>query len=128
MNDVTIMKISRWAACLLLASVAVFTLAPIGFRPDSGLPPPVERFAGIALITTLFCLGYPRYRLAIVAVMVVAVGAMEVAQDMIPGRHGKWYDLIVKESGVLLGAALAFAASGVTGRLQRRRPRGESAC
>jgi hypothetical protein len=90
-------------AWLLVVAVAVFTLGPIEWRPTTGLPPHLERLAGIALITGTFCLGYPRYRLGILILVIGGIGLLEVVQDIIPGRHGKRVDLAIKVAGALLG-------------------------
>jgi VanZ family protein len=62
----------------------------------------------MALITTAFCLGYPRYRLGILVVVIGGVGLLEVAQDIIPGRHGTRRDLAIKVAGALLGGTGAM--------------------
>jgi hypothetical protein len=98
----------QWLAWLLVVAVVIFTVAPVEFRPNTGAPPHLERFIGIALITGAFCLGYPRYRIGILILVIVAVGALEVAQDIIPGRHGKRLDLAIKVSGALLGGTAAI--------------------
>ena len=103
----TVRTISRWVAWLLVAAAILFTVAPIGYRPNTPAPASVERFAAIALITAAFCLGYPRYRIPILVAVIIAVGALEVAQDMIPGRHGRKIDLAVKVAGALIGGAAA---------------------
>ena len=96
-------RIFQVVAWLLVVAVAVFTLGPVEWRPLTGLPTHLERFAGIALITGAFCLGYPRYRLAILVLVIGGIGLLEVAQDLIPGRHGKRVELAIKVAGALIG-------------------------
>ena len=97
----------RWAAWLLLLAIAVFTLAPIEFRPVTGAPAGLERFFAFAAIGTAFCLGYPKHRLPILVLLVGIVGFLEIAQNIVPGRHGRLPDGMMKASGTLLGAAFA---------------------
>jgi VanZ family protein len=105
----------RWLAWLLVCAIAVFTLAPIGLRPVTAAPVSLERFAAFAAVGVAFCLGYPKHRLHVLVVLIGIVGLLEVAQNHVPGRHGRLPDGIVKASGALLGAT--FAAF-----MTRRRP------
>jgi hypothetical protein len=97
----------RWVAWLLIGAVVVFTLAPIQFRPVTGAPANLERFAAFVTIGAAFCLGYPKHRLHILVLLIGIVGFIEVAQNYVPGRHGRLPDGLVKASGALLGAAFA---------------------
>lgn len=100
----------RWVAWLLLLAIVIFTIAPIEFRPNSGAPANLERFVACVVIGTAFGLGYPRHRLHIFALLIGVLGFLEVAQNLVPGRHGRIPDGLVKVSGALLGAAFAAFA------------------
>ena len=97
----------RWVAWLLLLAIAVFTLAPIELRPITGAPAGLERFLAFAAIGTAYCLGYPKNRLPILVLLVGIAGLLEIAQNIVPGRHGRLPDGMMKVSGALLGAAFA---------------------
>ena len=97
----------RWTAWLLVMAIALFTLVPISLRPVSGAPVNLERFAAFAVIGICFGLGYPRHRLAILLVVIGIVGVLELAQHLVPSRHGRLPDSIVKVAGALLGLAAA---------------------
>ncbi|MPR12787.1 VanZ family protein [Microvirga tunisiensis] len=97
----------RWVAWLLLCAITVFTLTPIEFRPVTGSPVSLERFAAFAAMGAAFGLGYPKHRLHVLVLLVGIVGFLEVAQNYVPGRHGRLPDGVVKASGALLGAAFA---------------------
>jgi VanZ family protein len=97
----------RWVAWLLVLAIVVFTLSPIELRPVTVAPVSLERFAAFAAIGGAFCLGYPKHRLNILVVLVGIVGFLEIAQNYVPGRHGRLPDGLVKASGALLGAAFA---------------------
>jgi len=98
----------RWVAWLPVLAIAAFTLAPIEFRPMTGSPAGLERFAAFAVIGTAFCLGYPKHRVPILVLLLGLVGFLEVAQNHVPGRHGRLPDGLVKASGALLGVAFAM--------------------
>jgi VanZ family protein len=111
----------RWVAWLLVLAIAVFTLAPIAFRPVTGTPASLERFVAFAAIGAAFCLGCPKHRLYIVVLLVGIVGFLEIAQNIVPGRHGRLPDGLVKTSGALLGAAFATFIARYSGLLNEAR-------
>ena len=60
----------RWVAWLLVCAIAVFTLAPIQFRPVTAAPANLERFAAFAMIGAAFYLGYPKHRLRVLVLLI----------------------------------------------------------
>jgi hypothetical protein len=114
----------RVAAWLLLAAVAFVTLAPIGWRPETGASANIERFAAFAAIGLAFGLAYPR-QLWLVAVVVLGTAvALEILQLVAVTRHAGLRDLIAKlaggTSGIIAGWVIAaarrqFAAAGGQG-------------
>lgn len=100
-------SIFRCVAWLLVCVVAIFTLSPIEVRPVTTAPAGVERLAAFAAIGAAFWLGYPKQRLHVLVLLIGMVGVLEVAQNIVPGRHGRLPDGLVKVSGALLGAAFA---------------------
>jgi hypothetical protein len=97
----------RWVAWLLVLAIAVFTLLPIELRPVTEAPVSLERFAAFGAIGAAFSLGYPKHRLSILLLLLGIAGLLEVAQNYVPGRHGRVPDGLVKTSGALVGAAFA---------------------
>jgi VanZ family protein len=104
-------SLCRWIAWLLVLAVAVFTLSPIEFRPVTAAPVGLERIAAFVVIGAAFCVGYPNHRRYILVLLVGMVGFLEIAQNYVPGRHGRLPDGVVKASGALLGVTLAVLAS-----------------
>jgi hypothetical protein len=104
----TIQVFFRWVAGLLVLATAAFTLVPIELRPVTGAPVDLERFAAFAVIGTAFSIGYPKHRLHILVLLIGLIGLLEVAQNIVPSRHGRLPDEIVKTSGALCGVALAM--------------------
>ena len=101
----------RCVAWLLIGAIAVFTLSPIELRPVSGAPVSVERLAAFAAIGAVFCFGYPKHRFAILILLIGTVGFLELAQNYVPGRHGRVMDGVVKVSGAMLGAVFAMCVT-----------------
>jgi hypothetical protein len=94
-----------WA---LAAAIVVFSLSPIGLRPVTAAPADIERLIAFVAMGAAFCVGYPRHRTSIVLLVLGAVGLLEMAQQLVPGRHGAIHDGFVKASGAFLGALAAM--------------------
>ena len=91
-----------------MAAVVVFTLSPVEFRLVTRAPADLERFMAFAASSGALCIGYPRYRLGIALLVLGTVGLLEVAQHLVPSRHGHLHDSIVKASGAFAGAVMAM--------------------
>ena len=111
--------IGRWAfwACLLLVVAA--TLGPIGLRPETGLPPSIERWIGFLLVGLPLTIGYPRYRLAGLLALVLFAGGLEALQNEVPGRHGRWLDFDAKTLGLVCGAGLGLLVERIAAPVDR---------
>lgn len=107
-----------WLGLLALAFV---TLAPIEFRPTTELPPQVERFGAFLAVSVPLMIGYPRHRLLGLCALLIAAGALEVFQNFVPGRHGRWPDFEAKAAGAIAGAVVTLAAERVFAGLRRPR-------
>ncbi len=113
------MQLNRWqiAAWLLLAAIAAVTLAPIGWRPETGISAQLERFAAFAALGLAFGLAYPR-RLWLVALLLVAAAlALEALQLVVATRHAGLRDVLAKLAGGGCGLLLGWATTRA-----RRRP------
>lgn len=110
------MRLMKLLAWLLLAAIAFVTLAPIGFRPNTGYSPNIERFLAFGAVGFVFALAYPRHLWLILAVVLGAAIALEALQLVSVSRHGRVFDLVVK----LAGGGLGIAVGVVAERLWRR--------
>jgi hypothetical protein len=102
-----ISAVCRWTAWLLVAAIVFVTLSPVGLRPDTGAPASIERFAAFAALGGVFCLGYPKHRMAVLLFVVAVAGALEALQNLVPGRHGRIADAAVKALGAAAGVLVA---------------------
>lgn len=93
-------------AWLLLLATAFVTLSPIGWRPESGLPPSVERFGAFLLLSLMFALAYPHRLLRVVLIVAAAAIGLEALQLLIPTRDARVFDMAVKLLGGAVGAGL----------------------
>ena len=94
-----LVAIAAWAC---LAFIAYATLSPIEARPtltSAGL----EHFAAFALLGALFCLGYPKHRIFVFAIVFGSAILLELAQLMTPDRHGELIDALQKMAGGTFG-------------------------
>jgi VanZ family protein len=94
----------RLVSLALFAVIALMTLGPVGGRPHTHLSPDFDRFAAYALLGSFYALAYPRWRLWILAVcLVAAAGALEWAQLYVPGRDAGLSDFVFKAVGAIIG-------------------------
>lgn len=106
---------ARILGWLLLAAAVFVTLCPIGLRPVTGQPLWLERSAAYALLVLVFSVGYPRRRLVVLILTIVAAGAQEAVQALEWSRHGCLSDFYVKAAGCGLGWLLAYVAASLKG-------------
>jgi glycopeptide antibiotics resistance protein len=99
-------KFVRFLAWSSLAIVAIVTLAPIGFRPESAFSPKIERFSAFAAIGLVFALAYPRRLWLAVVIALGSALLLEALQLLEPSRHGRVFDAIVKVAGGAIGLSL----------------------
>lgn len=99
-------RIARLLGWLALAAVVFATIAPIGLRPVTGGPVSLERLGAFALLGFLFAFGYPRHRIPVLALVVVAAAGLEAFQLLEATRHGRMADFLVKAVGGGIGVAL----------------------
>ena len=105
MTTTRALRIFAW---LLLAALVFVTLAPIGFRPHTSLPPQYERAIGLTVVAFVWVLAYPRRAALIAGLLVVLNVLLEATQLIDPTRHGRLIDLWVKVLGVAVGATAAW--------------------
>jgi VanZ family protein len=100
----TILRIFAW---LLAAAVTFATLGPPRFRPHSNLGQDGEHALAFVLVGVAFGLAYTRNRLLTAAIAVFMIGALEVLQLWMPGRHARLEDFVVDALAALAGLAVA---------------------
>ena len=119
------MRIRRAAlvlfAWLLLAAAVAVTLVPLGDRPVTSLGAIVERMLAYGAMGAAFTLAYPRRKLAVAALLSLAVAGLEWAQQLAIDRHGRPEDAVEKLVGLLLGLILATVLGAVARRMLRQR-------
>lgn len=104
-------RLLRLAAWLALALILIVTISPIQFRPITGEPADVERFAAFFLVGFLFALAYPRHWLAVLILTVGCAGMFELLQRLAPGRHGELADFVFKAVGAIGGVCIGRSLS-----------------
>lgn len=108
-------------AWLLLAAVAVVTIAPIGFRPVTFLSANAERFLTFGLVGFAFALAYPRHLALIVLVVLAAAVGFELLQALQSTRHARLPDMGIKLIGGGVGIATGLLANRLWHRVAARR-------
>jgi VanZ family protein len=92
-----------WCA---LAFIAYATLSPIEQRPVvTGIK--IEHFMAFAVTGCLFGIAYPKRWPWLLAILAGSAIILEVLQHFVPGRHGRVVDLAFKQTGIIVGFAIA---------------------
>ncbi|WP_375411183.1 VanZ family protein [uncultured Bradyrhizobium sp.] len=111
----TILRIIAW---LLTAAVTFATLGPARLRPHSDLGQDGEHALAFVLVGLAFGLAYPR-RLLIASIATILIGALELLQLWMPGRHARLEDFIVDALAACVGIAAATVLDWATQRMRR---------
>ncbi|KAA2241169.1 VanZ family protein [Salinarimonas soli] len=115
MRGMTLSRLARWLGWGTLLVIVLATLSPLHLRPTVASAAGVERLLAFAGCAAAFWLGYPRHRPAIVLGILLAAGLLEVTQNLLPDRHGRLVDALVK----MLGAGMGFVAGFAVERVLR---------
>jgi VanZ family protein len=111
-----ILRIIAW---LLTAAVTFATLGPARLRPHSELGQDGEHALAFVLVGLAFGLAYPRRRALTAGIAVILIGALEMLQLWMPGRHARLEDFVVDALAACAGLA---AAAVLDWLIQRSRP------
>ncbi len=104
-------NIARVAAWLLVIVITALSLVPPSLRPVTGVTHGLEHFAIFAVTGFAFGLAYDRKLVAIMPVLVIFAGVIELGQLFVPNRHARLSDFIVDALAACVGAALASVAA-----------------
>jgi VanZ family protein len=96
-------KLIAVAAWACLAFIAYATLSPLAARPTVVSSAGLEHFAAFAILSTLFCLAYPRHWNFVFAIVLGSAVLLELAQLLTPDRHGELVDALQKMAGGMFG-------------------------
>ncbi|MGC4025758.1 MAG: VanZ family protein [Mesorhizobium sp.] len=106
-------RIAAVLAWAVLAYIGFVTLSPIEERPHVGMAM-FERAMAFGLTGFLFATAYHRYTGRILALVVGAAIALELAQLVVPGRHAEFADAVEKIIGGGIGVLAAYLLGAVT--------------
>jgi VanZ family protein len=110
-----VLRIIAW---LLAAAVTFATLGPPNYRPHSSLGQDGEHALAFILIGVAFGLAYTEHRLRVAVIAVIMIGALELLQLWMPGRHARLEDFIVDALTACVGLAVATALDWTRQRLR----------
>jgi VanZ family protein len=99
--------LSRIACFVILMAIALVTLCPIDYRPETGHPT-LERFAAYLILGVALGIGFPRRLLYSCAFVIGVAVILEALQLVDPGRDARFEDLLVKATGGVIGALIPW--------------------
>ena len=112
-------RLSRVAAWILIAIIAVLSFIPPGYRPITPVPHNVEHLSIFLPTGLALGVGYERRHLLQSLALVLFSAAVELIQLEIPGRHGRLSDFLVNAVSACLGVGLAVLIPWVAQRIRR---------
>jgi VanZ family protein len=109
-----VLKLSCVAALVLLVFIG---LGPANWQPRSGLGWEIDHFVGYFVLTSMFCLAWPR-PLLVAAVLIAFAAALEALQALTPDRSSNPMAALYGACGVLAAALMAYLS--IRGHSARR--------
>jgi VanZ family protein len=111
----SIRRAARLAGWLLLAVIAFFSLSPASLRPVTPVGHSSEHFLVHILLGVAFGIGYAK-RIWLQSLGLVAlIGAIELAQIFVPGRHARLSDFLIDAGATCLGIGLVWIFRDLAG-------------
>jgi hypothetical protein len=110
-----ILRIIAW---LLAAAVTFATLGPPSYRPHSSLGQDGEHALAFILIGVAFGLAYAEHQLRVAVIAVIMIGALELLQLWVPGRHARLEDFVVDALTACVGLAITAGLDWAMPRLR----------
>ena len=105
----------RLVACVGLLAIVALSLAPLEWRPSTGLAKELEHGIAYCIVAVVLTIaGLARWP-GILAIVVLAA-ALEFGQNFVPGRDANLADFLVSAAGALLGYGLCSLVPGVVSR------------
>jgi len=108
-----LLRLIAWA---LAAAVTFATLGPPRYRPHADLGQNGEHALAFVLVGLAFGLAYRSNRLITAVAAVVMIGAIEILQFWVPGRHARLSDFVVDAVAACAGLAAVAAMDWVVSR------------
>jgi VanZ family protein len=105
---------------LLAVAIVVLSLGPLSVRPSTGAPHDLEHLLMFLATGVAFGFRYPHRLWFLAIAQVTFVGAIEVAQNWVPGRHARMSDFLVDTAASCLGVGLSYLLSKFEPGLFRR--------
>ena len=115
----SIRRAARIAGWLLLAVIAFFSLSPASLRPVTPVGHSSEHFLVHILLGLAFGIGYAKRVWLQSLGLVALIGAIELAQIFVPGRHARVSDFLIDTGAACLGIGLVRICTGLAGKGSR---------
>jgi VanZ family protein len=105
-GNMTFKGVTKVCCVTALVLIAFFGLGPQAWQPRSGLGWEMDHFIGYFIITSMFCLAWPRPMMVAAGLVVFAV-LLEALQAIPPDRHSNLQAAFISAGGVIAAALVA---------------------
>jgi VanZ family protein len=113
-------RLFQAAAWLLAATIVVLSLGPPSVQPTTGAAHNLEHLLIFLATGMAFGLGYPRRIWLLTIALPTFAGAIEAAQNWVPGRHARMSDFLVDAVASCLGVGISYASLKLRAAVIRR--------
>ena len=113
-------QVFQAVAWLLAFAIVVLSLGPPSVRPLTGAAHGLEHLLIFLAAGVAFGFGYPHQLWFLPIAQVTFAGAIEVAQNWVPGRHARMSDFLVDTAASCVGVGLSYLLLKFGPRLFRR--------
>ena len=113
-------RVFQAVAWLLAFAIVVLSLGPPSVRPSTGAAHGLEHLLIFLATGVAFGFGYPHRLWFLAIAQVTFAGAIEVAQNWVPGRHARMSDFLVDTAASCVGVGLSYLLLKFGPRLFRR--------
>jgi VanZ family protein len=107
-------KACQFAGWGLLLGILALSLVPPSERPVTGLPHALEHFGIFFPTGVALAIGYPAKERLLLAALIAFSAAIELAQMLAHGRHGRWSDFGVDAVAACLGILIVLIVTKLT--------------
>jgi VanZ family protein len=108
-----LLRLIAWG---LAAAVTFASLGPPRYRPHADIGQNGEHALAFVLVGLAFGLAYRSNRLITALAAVVMIGAIEVLQFWVPGRHARLSDFVVDALAACAGLTVVAALDWIVSR------------
>jgi len=117
--ELSFRRAGRVTGWLLAVIITILSLVPPDLRPATQTPHTMEHFIIFLVTGSTFAIGYVTNPVIVSAMLVLFAATIEVAQNLVPGRHARWTDFYIDATAMCIGLIVTRIIETQVARNQR---------